>query len=78
MERKNERRIEIIGKMKNKYRKIFIKKFDRISYKRSLNAVLIEVYKSLEDLWIGQGIITTRLVSIFLAMVVVLKTRNAV
>lgn len=77
MERKNERRIEIIGKMKNKYRKIFIKKFDRISYKRSLNAV-IEVYKSLEDLWIGQGIITTRLVSIFLAMVVVLKTRNAV
>lgn len=63
--------------MKNKYRKIFIKKFDRISYKRSLNAV-IEVYKSLEDLWIGQGIITTRLVSIFLAMVVVLKTRNAV
>lgn len=78
MERKNERRIEIIGKMKNKYRKIFIKKFDRISYKRSLNAVLIEVYKSLEDLWIGQEIITTRLVSIFLAMVVVLKTRNAV
>lgn len=77
MERKNERRIEIIGKMKNKYRKIFIKKFDRISYMRSLNAV-IEVYKSLEDLWIGQGIITTRLVSIFLAMVVVLKTRNAV